>query len=66
MIIMLLGGIGVEVLSWMRKVDMRTDKLDLLDIIDHLHEVVNAVLMENEKKDNIIIELKGELEKARQ
>ncbi len=51
-------------LSWMRKVDMRMDKLDLLDIIDHLHEVINAAIIENEKKDNIIMELRNELKKA--
>ena len=55
----------MEVLSWMRKVDMRMDKLDLLDIIDHLHGVINATLIENEKKENIIMELKNELKKAK-
>jgi len=55
----------VEVLSWIRKIDMRIDKLDLLDIIDHLHGVINATLMENEKKDSIIAGLKEELEKAK-
>ncbi len=59
-----MGGINVEMLSWMRKVDMRMDKLDLLDIIDHLHEVINAAIIENEKKDNIIMELRNELKKA--
>lgn len=56
---------NMEILSWMRKVDMRMDKLDLLDIIDHLHGVIDAVLVENEKKDGIIAELKNELEKIR-
>ncbi|MCK9267782.1 MAG: hypothetical protein M0P14_03595 [Alkaliphilus sp.] len=55
----------MEILSWMKKVDMRMDKLDLLDIIDHLHGVIDAVLVENEKKDGIIAELKNELEKIR-
>lgn len=54
----------MELLSWMRKIDMRIDKLDLLDIIDHLHGVINAVIMENKKKDDIIMELRNELKKA--
>ena len=58
-----MGGMNMETLSWMRKVDMRMDKLDLLDIIDHLHGVIDAVLVENEKKDSIIAELKNELGK---
>ena len=55
----------MEVLSWMRKIDMRMDKLDLLDIIDHMHEVINAALIENEKKDSIIMELREELRKVK-
>ena len=53
----------MEMLSWMKKVDMRMDKLDLLDIIDHLHEVINAVIVENREKDNVIMELENELKK---
>jgi hypothetical protein len=40
---------------------MRTDKLDLLDIIDHLHGVIDAALKEIEKRDSIIIKLEDEL-----
>ncbi|HZJ76206.1 MAG TPA: hypothetical protein VFC70_00730 [Oscillospiraceae bacterium] len=54
----------MEKLSWMRKVDMRMDKLDLLDIIDHLHEVINAAIIENEKKGDMITELRDELKKS--
>ena len=51
----------MEVLSWIRKIDMRTDKLDLLDIIDHLHGVIDAALKEIEKRYSIIIKLEDEL-----
>ncbi len=53
----------MEMLSWMRKVDMTMDKLDLLNIIDHMHEVIDAFLAENKEKDNIIKELRDKLEK---
>jgi len=53
----------MEMLSWMRKVDMTMDKLDLLDIIDHMHEVIDAFLVEGKEKDNVIKELRAELEK---
>ncbi len=54
----------MEILSWIRKVDMRMDKLDLLDIIDHLHGVIDAVLVDNKEKDAIIMELEGKLKKS--
>lgn len=54
----------MEMLSWMRKVDMTMDKLDLLDIIDHMHEVINAFLEESKEKDSIIKLLREELEKV--
>lgn len=54
----------MEVLSWIRKIDMRTDKLELLDIIDHLHGVINATLMEIEQKNSIITELEDKLKNA--
>lgn len=53
----------MEMLSWMKKIDMRTDKLDLLHIIDSMHEAINAFVKENKEKDNIIKELRKELEK---
>lgn len=54
----------MEMLSWMRKVDMTMDKLDLLDIIDHMHEVINAFVADGKEKDNIIKELRNKLEKG--
>ena len=53
----------MEMFSWMKKVDMTMDKLDLLDIIDHMHEVIDAFLLEIKAKDKVINELKTELEK---
>lgn len=53
----------MEMLSWMRKVDMTMDKLDLLNIIDHMHEVINAFIAESKEKDNVINELRDKLEK---
>lgn len=52
----------MEMLSWMKKVDMTMDKLDLLDIIDHMHEVIDALVVENKKKDDMIKNLRSELE----
>lgn len=54
----------MEMLSWMRKIDMKSDKLDLLHIIDQMHEVINALVAESKKKDAIIKELRQELEKS--
>lgn len=53
----------MELLSWMKKVDMTMDKLDLLDLIDHMHELISAIVLENEKKDLAIRQLRQELKK---
>ena len=53
----------MEMLSWMKKVDMTMDKLDLLYLIDNMHEVIDAFLIDSNKKDHIINELRAELEK---
>jgi len=53
----------MEMFSWMKKVDMTVDKLDLLDIIDHMHGVIDAFLMESKEKDQRIKELEAELAK---
>lgn len=54
----------METLSWMKKVDMTMDKLDLLELIDHMHGVIDAILADNEAKSNLIAGLKEELAKA--
>lgn len=53
----------MEMFSWMKKVDMTMDKLDLLDIIDHMHDLINTFLVEIKSKEELIKELKAELEK---
>jgi len=53
----------MEMFSWMKKVDMTMDKMDLLDIIDHMHGVIDAFLVENKEKDHLIKELRAELDK---
>lgn len=54
----------MEMLSWMRKMNMKSDKLDLLHIIDQMHEVIDAFITESKKKDIIIKELREELDKS--
>ncbi len=46
----------------MRKVDTDMSRNDLLDLIDSMHEVINALLEKNQENDAIIKELKKTLQ----
>ncbi|SCY73865.1 hypothetical protein [Alkaliphilus peptidifermentans] len=48
----------MEMLSWMKKVDGDMSKMDLLNIIDNMHEVINALLEKNNENEEFIKELK--------
>lgn len=45
-------------LNWMRKVDADMSKMDLLDIIDNMHEVINSLLEKNKENEVYIKSLK--------
>ncbi|ABR47034.1 hypothetical protein Amet_0809 [Alkaliphilus metalliredigens QYMF] len=40
----------MEKLSWMRKVDKTMDNGELLELMDHMHAVIDSLL--SEKEDN--------------
>lgn len=48
----------MEFLSWMRKVDTDLSRADLLELMDHMHEVINALLVKNQENQALIQELK--------
>ncbi|GAB6086361.1 hypothetical protein [Alkaliphilus crotonatoxidans] len=49
----------MERLSWMKKVDTDMSRRDLLELIDHMHGVIDALLAENKEKSILIQKLKG-------
>ncbi len=51
----------MELLSWMRKVDTDMSRENLLDLIDNMHEVINALLLKKQENDALIKELKKTL-----
>lgn len=53
-----MGGYNMELLSWMKKVDGSMDKVALLELIDEMHGVINALLMENKEKEIKLMELR--------
>ncbi|MCC5912283.1 MAG: hypothetical protein JJT76_17850 [Clostridiaceae bacterium] len=53
----------MEMLSWMRKVDAGMENRDLLELIDNMHEVIDALMMKNKENEKIIGQLKEELNK---
>ena len=52
----------MELLSWMRKVDTDLSRSDLLNLIDNMHEVINALLVKNQENETLIKELKKTLQ----
>jgi len=52
----------MELLSWMKKVDASMDKVSLLELIDEMHGVINALLMDNREKEVKLMELREVLE----
>ncbi|ABW19998.1 hypothetical protein [Alkaliphilus oremlandii] len=53
----------MEMLSWMKNVDMTMEKEALLDMIDNMYGIINSLIAETRAKDVLIQELKEELEK---
>lgn len=54
----------MEMLSWMKNVDMTMEKEALLDIIDSMYGIVNSLIAETRAKDILIKELKEGLDKV--
>ncbi|SDJ93894.1 hypothetical protein [Natronincola ferrireducens] len=52
----------MEMLSWMKKVDTRMKKSSLLQLIDEMHGVIHALLVDNKRYKDTILELKKALE----
>jgi len=52
----------MEKLAWMRKVDGGMDKLSLLQLMDSMHELIDALMTDNQEKDALINQLKGILQ----
>ncbi|MDR5659813.1 hypothetical protein RH915_09915 [Serpentinicella sp. ANB-PHB4] len=50
----------MEKLAWMRKIDGSMDKVTLLQLMDSMHELIDELLEQSQKKDLIIQELKGQ------
>lgn len=48
----------MELLSWMRKVDGSMGKTQLLELIDEMHGVINALLSQNREYQEMIDERK--------
>lgn len=44
----------MEMLSWMKKVNLDTDKKELLMLIDNMHDIINALLEKNKDNERLI------------
>lgn len=49
-----IGGAFMEKLAWMRKIDGSMDKGSLLQLIDSMHEVIDALIDSNQEKEKKI------------
>ncbi len=48
----------MELLSWMKKLDTDMSRNDLLELIDHMHGIIDALLIETREKEILIQEIK--------
>jgi hypothetical protein len=44
----------MEMLNWMKRVSLDTDKKELLMLIDSMHGIINAMLEKNKENERLI------------